>query len=304
MIRLEKISGKNAREILNLHVGEAQKGFVAPNDASIIEAFIAITHHGQAFPFGIYDDNTPVGFCMIGYGADDDWEDAPVIAGDNYNLWRFMIDERYQGKGYGRAAMKKILEYIAGEPCGPAEYCWLSYEPENEAARRLYASFGFQETGELDDDEIIAVLKLEQVSSAVSVRYVTDADRKFWFSLDSHLDIAEFDRKVRDRMGYVLTLEGRPAAILRWSLFWDSIPFCTLLYVESAEQRKGYGRILMEHWEKDMKNRKYGLALTSTQEDEEAQHFYRAIGYTDCGELNLPFPGYEQPTELILGKAL
>ena len=94
-------------------------------------AFCGMLYLG--IPFGIYDDETPVGFCMIGFGTDDDWEDAPDIARSNYNLWRFMIDERYQGKGYGRAAMKQIVDYIASEPCGPAEYCWLSYEPENAA---------------------------------------------------------------------------------------------------------------------------------------------------------------------------
>ena len=160
MIRLEEINGKNVWDILKLRVSDAQKSFVASNDISIIEAYIAITHHGQAFPFGIYDDETPVGFCMIGFGADDDWEDAPDIARNNYNLWRLMIDKRYQGKGYGRAAMKQIMDYIASEPCGPAEYCWLSYEPENAAAKSLYASFGFKENGEWDGDEAIAILKL------------------------------------------------------------------------------------------------------------------------------------------------
>ena len=161
MIRLEEINGKNVWDILKLKVGESQKNFVAANDVSIIEAYIAVTHHGKAFPFGIYDKDIPVGFCMIGFGADDDWEDAPVVAKDNYNLWRFMIDERYQGKGYGKAAMKLILDCIGSEPCGPAEYCWLSYEPENERAKALYASFGFRETGEFDGDEAIAVLKLQ-----------------------------------------------------------------------------------------------------------------------------------------------
>ena len=161
MIRLEEINGKNVWDILKLRVGDAQRSFVAPNDVSIIEAYIAITHHGKAFPFGIYDDETPVGFCMIGFGADDDWEDAPAVAKGNYNLWRFMIDERYQGKGYGKAAMRQIMDYIASEPCGPAAYCWLSYEPENTAAKTLYASFGFRETGERDGDETIAVLKLK-----------------------------------------------------------------------------------------------------------------------------------------------
>ena len=121
-------------------------------------AFCGMLYLG--IPFGIYDDETPVGFCMVGFGADDDWEDAPAIAKNNYNLWRFMIDERHQGKGYGKAAMKQIMDYIASEPCGSAEYCWLSYEPENAAAKTLYASFGFMETGEWDGNETIAVLKL------------------------------------------------------------------------------------------------------------------------------------------------
>ena len=136
------------------------------------------------------------------------------------------------------------------------------------------------------------------------VRCVTEADRAFWFSLDRHLPDAEFGRKVRDRMGYVLTADGKPAALLRYSLFWDSIPFCTMLFVDPAEQRRGFGRMLMAHWEADMKRQGYGLVMTSTQADEEAQHFYRRLGYRDCGGFLLPFPGWEQPLELILAKEL
>lgn len=68
------------------------------------------------------------------------------MAADNYNLWRLMIDENHQKKGYGREAIRLALEFVKTFPCGKAEYCWLSYEPENEVARRLYASFGFMET--------------------------------------------------------------------------------------------------------------------------------------------------------------
>jgi diamine N-acetyltransferase len=71
-----------------------------------------------------------------------------------------MIDKRYQGRGYGREAMKLALDFIRTWPCGKAEFCWISYEPENEIARKLYASLGFEETGEMDGDEIVAVLKL------------------------------------------------------------------------------------------------------------------------------------------------
>ncbi len=160
MLKLEKINGKNVWEILKLHVSEEQKSFVAGNDISIIEAYTTITGNGYAFPFGIYEEDTPIGFLMIGIDTDDYWEDAPAIAKGNYNLWRLMIDKDYQKKGYGREAVRLALEYIKTFPCGEAQYCWLSYEPENVVAGRLYRSFGFVETGELDGEELIAVLKI------------------------------------------------------------------------------------------------------------------------------------------------
>ena len=97
---------------------------------------------------------------MIGYDKDDYWDDAPAIAVSNYNLWRLMIDNRYQQKGYGSKAIELALEFIKTFPCGRADYCWLSYEPENALAKELYSSFGFIETGEMDGEELIAVLKL------------------------------------------------------------------------------------------------------------------------------------------------
>lgn len=160
MLRLEKVTGKNVWSILKLSVSQEQESFVAPNDVSIIEAYTAITENGYAFPFGIYEDDIPVGFLMVGFDADDYWEDAPSIARGNYNLWRLMIDKNYRKKGYGKEAVRLALEFIKTFPCGKADFCWLSYEPENEIASRLYHSFGFVETGEMDGDEIIAVLKL------------------------------------------------------------------------------------------------------------------------------------------------
>lgn len=159
MIRLCKVDSKNVWELLRFEVDEAQKDFVASNTESIVEAYTAIAAGGTALPFGIYDGETPVGFLMIGYG-EIPGEDGPSIAAGNYSLWRLMIDRRYQGKGYGREAVRLALEYIRSFPAGPAEYCFLSYEPENASAAKLYHSFGFRETGEMDEDEIIAALAL------------------------------------------------------------------------------------------------------------------------------------------------
>ena len=138
----------------------------------------------------------------------------------------------------------------------------------------------------------------------IDIRYVQPEDRPFWFGLDRHLSAAEFDRKVRDRRGYVLSLRGEPIGLLRYNLFWDNTPFCTLLFIESAHQRRGFGRALMAFWERDMKAQGYGMLLVSTQADESAQHFYRKLGYRDCGGFVLDIPGYAQPMELFLVKAI
>ena len=139
-IRLEKVNAKNVWELLELTVSEEQKSFVARNDVSIIEAYTTVTANGHAFPFGIYDEEKPVGFLMIGFGVDDYWDDAPEIAGGNYFLWRLMIDKAYQKKGYGRKAVRMAIDFVRTLPCGPADYLWTSYEPENEVACRLYRS--------------------------------------------------------------------------------------------------------------------------------------------------------------------
>ena len=159
MITLRKIDARNVWELVALEVQEEQKSFVATNTESILEAYCAITSGGVALPFGIYDGETPVGFVMIGYGCDD-WEDAPAIARNNYSIWRLMIDRNCQGRGYGKAALTAALDYIRTFPCGKAECCFLSYEPENSVAKQLYHSFGFRENGEMDGEEVVAVLKL------------------------------------------------------------------------------------------------------------------------------------------------
>jgi len=127
----------------------------------LIEAYVTVSGGGYAFPFGVYDDDRAVGFVMVGYGTDENWKNPPKIATKNYSLWRLMIDQREQNKGYGKAALQLALDFIRKMPCGKADYCWLSYEPTNYSAKNLYYSFGFRETGEMDHTEVIAALRLE-----------------------------------------------------------------------------------------------------------------------------------------------
>lgn len=136
------------------------------------------------------------------------------------------------------------------------------------------------------------------------IRYVQSDDKDFWYSLDKHLPEIEFEKKVRDKMGYILLEDNRPIGLLRYNLFWDNTPFCTLLFIDWERQKKGYGRLLMEHWENDMKSQGYGMIMTSTQVDENAQHFYRKLGYKDCGGFVIDAPGFEQPMEMFMIKGI
>ena len=136
------------------------------------------------------------------------------------------------------------------------------------------------------------------------IRYVEINDKKEWYDLDRHLPENIFDEKVRTKQGYVLVEDEKIIGILRYNLFWDNTPFCTMLFIEESYRSKGYGRQMIEHWEKDMKAQGYGMLMTSTQVDEDAQHFYRKLGYKDAGGFIVDVPGFEQPMEMIMMKAV
>lgn len=134
--------------------------------------------------------------------------------------------------------------------------------------------------------------------SDIKIRKVREADKAFWFTLDKHIPVDEFDKKVRDGLGYVLTVGNQPVGLLRYNMFWDNTPFCTMLYVDEKFRKNGYGKQLMSFWESEMLALGYTWLLTSTQSDETAQDFYRALGYKDSGYLLAP----DQPAELFLSK--
>ena len=157
-MELRKVDEKNIWKIVGLSVREDQKNFVATNTQSILQAYTTITSGGVALPFGIYEEDELVGFVMFGF---DGYEEGdPDYIKGSYGIWRFMIDEHFQGKGYGRKALEVSLDYLRSFPCGEAKLCWLSYEPENTVAKKLYSSAGFQETGDVIGGEVISLLTL------------------------------------------------------------------------------------------------------------------------------------------------
>ena len=161
MVHLEEINKYNVWDVIELTVNKEQESFIAGNEWSLVHAYVGNKTEGAVYPFGIFDDDRAVGFLMIAYdyGEVCNDPDAPEISKKNYFLWRLMIDEEEQGKGYGKKAVELALEFVETFPHGKADYCWICYDKNNEVARNLYLSMGFQEIGEQDDD-INAVIKL------------------------------------------------------------------------------------------------------------------------------------------------
>ena len=147
-IELRTIDHTNMDDVISLEVFDHQKAFIASNLRSI-ETAQEEEHRNIARPFAIYAEDNLVGFCMFAFEPEAEDEE------DRYWLWRFMIDRKEQGKGYGQAALDEIISYFRDHG---ANQIFLSTEPENECGLHVYHKAGFQETGEFNDDE--AVLKL------------------------------------------------------------------------------------------------------------------------------------------------
>jgi GNAT superfamily N-acetyltransferase len=103
--------------------------------------------------------------------------------------------------------------------------------------------------------------------------------------------------------GQVLVLKEnmQVRGILRWSLFWQTIPFVDLIFLDFSIHGQGLGTKMMAFWEQMMEKAGYSFVMTSTQEDETAWQFYEKLGFHRIGSF-LP-PDQEAP-ELIYGKSL
>lgn len=148
-INLQPITKANWRAVYKLTktLTDQQRRFVADNSYSMLEA---LYEPDMCTAYGVYADETPVGFLMTGYDheAREHWID------------RIMIGGEHQGKGYGRAAMSLALDLFRAKPDCDAVH--ISFVPENHTARRLYESFGFQDTGLIEDGEVVFRLPLTE----------------------------------------------------------------------------------------------------------------------------------------------
>ncbi len=133
-----------------------------------------------------------------------------------------------------------------------------------------------------------------------SIKYAKETDEILWFSLDHHISKNEFLIKVSENRCYIIFDDQKPIGVMRYNLFWDNIPFLNLIYLIDDYRKVGFGTKAMKHWETEMCSLGYNAVMTSTQADEEAQHFYRKLNYKDAGCLVLD----TQPIEIFLIKSL
>ena len=153
-IELRDITKKNYFDVLNLEVQPNQRNYIASNSISLAEAYVYDKNGDFIAPLAVYDKEVLVGFVMIAY------DQKIGISKGNYLLFRFMIDQRFQGLGYFKPTMDAVIDFVSSEPAGKATNLCLSYEPENKHARSCYLHYGFKETGQVIENEIVAIYDL------------------------------------------------------------------------------------------------------------------------------------------------
>ena len=132
----------------------------------------------------------------------------------------------------------------------------------------------------------------------MEIRYAKPGDLEMISEYDIHISKEELKNAIAMKRIILLFIDGEYEGWLRFNLFWDNIPFMNMLFISEEQRGKGYGKKLVEFWEREMKKQGYKFVMTSTQSDEEAQFFYRRLGYTDRGALVLP----DEPLEIIFYK--
>ena len=151
MITLRPITMENVWDIYSL---KADKKLVATNAESLAEAYAFLNEFGPDLLLvrGIYKDELAVGFLMVDLGTSDMFDNN----GEPYFLlWRLMIDENHQNKGYGRKAMELLIEELKSGIHGNARAFYSATAPLSTVTPKFYGSFGMKPTGEMDEDETI-----------------------------------------------------------------------------------------------------------------------------------------------------
>lgn len=134
----------------------------------------------------------------------------------------------------------------------------------------------------------------------MNIKYASQADYTYIVEKDRHIHQALVEPKIKEKEIYILWEGEARIGWMRYGYFWDNMPFMNMIWIDEPFRGLGFGRIVVQHWENEMKQKGFDIVMTSTQSDEHAQHFYRKMGYVDAGALLLD----TQPLEVILIKRI
>ncbi len=146
-INLREITRDNWYDVTKLQVNEEQNTFVAPNWYSLLEA---LHSDGELHSRAIYNEDMLIGYTM--YGIDPETQECWIV--------RLMTEKDQQGKGYGHSALALIIDQI--KETYACKEIFISFKPENSVARKLYERIGFQDTGKIEEGELVFRLPLEE----------------------------------------------------------------------------------------------------------------------------------------------
>ncbi|WP_426333244.1 GNAT family N-acetyltransferase [Paenibacillus silvae] len=134
----------------------------------------------------------------------------------------------------------------------------------------------------------------------MNIEYALQTDYTYIVEKDRHIHQALVNAKITEKEIYILWEDEARIGWMRYGYFWDNMPFMNMIWMEEPYRGRGLGRMVVQHWENEMKQKGFDIVMTSTQSDEQAQHFYRKMGYVDAGALLLD----TQPLEVILVKRI
>ena len=164
MVALRTVDHGNWIKCIALEVTGEQRRFVNPNLFSLAEAYVhsdanrsEAEEYYRCIPFAVYCGDEMVGFAMITYEKDSDFDHRPA-----YEIYRLMIDKNHQGKGYGREAVMLLLDYIRTFPYGRAENVYAAWHPENEISGKTFLGCGFTAAGTDEDGAVVARCRLNR----------------------------------------------------------------------------------------------------------------------------------------------
>jgi len=127
-----------------------------------------------------------------------------------------------------------------------------------------------------------------------------EKDYEYLVQNDWHIRPETTKQKIERCEVIVIRDNSQPVGWLRYGYLWDTVPFMNMLFIAEGKRRKKLGTKLVAYWEKKMQQRGHNMIMTSTQSNEQAQHFFRQLGYQDAGALLLP----GEVLEIIFFKSL